>query len=192
MKENIPTLALLFAASTMFLTSCGGGGGESAGKKKSAIPFAQAKAGSTPSLRAARFKKLLKSHPKQNRPEMQEDPRLSKAARARARDMATRAYFSHTDPDGNGPHVYVKRAGYRLPNSYQSGRKANYVESILGGSGTAANALEQWMSSSAHKKHLLAESGFYKKQTRYGVGQVTVPGSPMLHYWVFISAPPES
>jgi len=120
------------------------------------------------------------------------DARLSKVARARAQDMAKRGYFSHVDPDGRGPNWHVTQAGYRLPIKWTAFDKANQIESILGGYASAEAAFKYWLDSPKHATHLLARSAFYQEQTRYGIGYANVPNSEFKHYWVFLSAPPES
>src|SRR3989344_5925368 len=41
-----------------------------------------------------------------------EDPLLNEAAQAKADDMAAKGYFSHLDPGGNAPWMWLKKAGY--------------------------------------------------------------------------------
>ena len=131
----------------------------------------------------------LVNHPDQQRATLVCDPILAQVARARARDMALRGYFSHTNPDGEGPNLLVRRAGYSLPSWYSTSRNANNIESI-GGGHTSANAVWQgWLNSSAHRTHLLGENDFYASQEAYGIGYYFNPDSPLKHYWVFISAP---
>jgi uncharacterized protein YkwD len=114
---------------------------------------------------------------------------LAQVARARARDMALRGYFGHTNPDGNGPNLLVRQAGYALPDWYGSNQDSNNVESIGGGYTSANEAWQGWLDSSAHRLHLLATDSFYAEQQAYGVGYYYNPDSPLKHYWVFLSAP---
>ena len=178
---------LIFLIVTVGLSSCGGGGGEEVVRPA----ITKGRPGVSVAQRKNRFKKLLVSHPLQNRPSMVESKRLTRAAQKRAADMARRGYFGHVDPDGKGPNYHVAKAGYRLPRGWTAFPKTNYVESILAGPGTAAEAMKMWLGSTQHRYHLLAKDHFYRKQTKYGIGHVSVPGSPMRNYWVFISAPPE-
>lgn len=39
---------------------------------------------------------------------------LAKVAEERAKDMARRNYFDHTDPSGYGPNYHINKAGYYL------------------------------------------------------------------------------
>ncbi len=119
------------------------------------------------------------------------DPILTAVARARAQDMATRRYFSHTNPDGFGPNALVRAAGYELPSSW-AGRSGNFIESIGAGYATAEAAWDGWMHSPSHRTHLLASTSFYRDQTNFGIGSYADPSSPFRRYWVIITAPPTS
>ena len=120
------------------------------------------------------------------------DPVLTAVARARAADMAKRRYFSHTDPDGNGPNFIARSAGYALPPAWGNSRGGNFIESICAGHATAEEAWESWMHSTTHRTHLLAQSSFYRDQTNFGIGSFSDPASPYRRYWVIITAPPSS
>lgn len=121
---------------------------------------------------------------------MKPDARLVSVARARAKDMADRGYFSHVNPEGNGPNQLVKNTGYPLPAHYTTSRSLNTIESITAGSSSAANAWATFLASSPHKRHLLAEDSFYRDQTTFGIGHYYSAGSRYKHYWVVITAPP--
>jgi uncharacterized protein YkwD len=114
---------------------------------------------------------------------------LARVARARANDMATRGYFSHTDPDGLGPNAHVRAAGYALPDWYGQEPAANNVESIGAGYATAADAFAGWLASPAHRTHILGLIDFYCQQTNFGIGYAFRADSPLKHYWCYISAP---
>jgi len=120
------------------------------------------------------------------------DPVLTSVARARASDMARRRYFSHTDPDGNGPNFIARSAGYPLPTTWGNSRGGNFIESICAGHATAEEAWDSWMHSPSHRTHLLAQSSFYRDQTNFGIGFCYDPSSPFRRYWVIITAPPAS
>ena len=125
-----------------------------------------------------------------NRSRMTPDPILTAVARSRAADMARRRYFSHTDPDGNGPNFLARAAGYGLPSFWERSRAENFIESIGAGYATPAAAWDGWMHSPSHRTHLLAQSSFYRDQTNFGVGFYSDPASPFVRYWVIITAPP--
>jgi len=126
----------------------------------------------------------------QNRPSLKLDPTLCEVARARAKDMASRHYFSHVNPDGHGPNYMVKAAGYPLPDWWGNDPQANYIESIAAGYSSPSAAWSAWMDSPPHKTHLLAEDSFYSDQTALGVGYYYSSGSDYQSYWVVITAPP--
>lgn len=127
----------------------------------------------------------------QHRPFIQIDPILTKAARAKAADMAHRHYYSHTTPEGVGPNFLVRQAGYKLPASYNTAPAANNIESIDAGYGDAASTWNVWMGSPDHRHHLLAEDSFYVNQTSVGIGFASDPNSDWQYYWVVITAPPQ-
>jgi uncharacterized protein YkwD len=136
------------------------------------------------------FIEIFLSDTLQQRKELIFDTILHRVARERAMDLATRNYFSHTNPDGIGPNHFVRAAGYVLPDHYGKHRNANNVESIAAGNETAATTYEQWLYSKAgHRKHILGELDFWLRQTHFGIGYHYSPDAPYRHYWVFISAP---
>ena len=142
-----------------------------------------------PEEQAVAGRLVRESGQQRNRSEMVLDPVLTAVARARAADMAKRGYFSHVNPDGNGPNHLMQLAGYPLPASWLGSRSANNGESIGAGYATAEAAWQGWMNSPVHRTHLLAKQSFYRNQTSFGVGHYHDPGSPMRHYWVVITAP---
>lgn len=117
------------------------------------------------------------------------DPILAQVARARARDMALRGYFSHTNPDGDGPNLLVREAGYPLPGWYASNQDSNNIESIGAGYPSADAAWQAWLNSSSHRVHVLGTQSFYADQDAFGIGYYFNPNSQYQHYWVFLSAP---
>lgn len=133
---------------------------------------------------------LIRGHPRQKRKEMITDPRLSAAARAKARDMGKRGYFGHEDPEGTGANYSVAATGYKLPITYMAFKSSNQLESLAAGNATAKATLAQWIESWTHESQVLALAPYFREQTRCGVGYANVPGSPHIHYWVFIAAPP--
>lgn len=146
--------------------------------------------GITPNAVEMEIANLAINHPDQGRPTMVYDSTLNVVARAKALDLARRAYFAHVDPDGYGPNKAVQLAGYGLPSWWGTGLDSNYIESIGGGYVSAQAAFDGWMGSAGHRRHVLAETDFYAGQTRYGVGYAELSGSPYRRYYVFITAPP--
>ena len=134
------------------------------------------------------FADLMRSHPDQRRTKLVQNARLMQVAEGKAADMAARAYFSHTNPDGIGPNYLVEQAGYDLPDWYCQDLSCNNIESIAGGYCTPEDAFKNLLASSGHRRHLLGESSFYAEQTDYGIGFIKDPGSPYTYYWVIITA----
>ncbi|CAN1722114.1 SCP domain-containing protein [Hyphomicrobium sp. 1Nfss2.1] len=83
-------------------------------------------------------------------PEFKEDPVCTQAAVDHARDMAQRSYFDHFGPDGSSPTTRYRRrntAGQRV---------IRVTENIARGNGTTPeSALQMWLNSSGHRKHLV-------------------------------------
>jgi hypothetical protein len=118
------------------------------------------------------------------------DPVLTAVARARAADMARRRYFSHVNPDGNGPDHLMRAAGYPLPAFWGTDRTRNSVESIAAGYNSADEVWDAWMHSQSHRSHLLAAQPFFRNQTKVGIGYYYDESSPYRRYWVILTAPP--
>ena len=134
---------------------------------------------------------LMRGHPKQKREDFIYDARLNGVARAKARDMANRGYFSHIDPDGYGSNFKIAQTGYRLPIQWLAFKSSNQGESLLAGDASPATGLTRWLASGTHRSHILALAPFYQDQTRYGVGYHHDSTSKYRHYWVLLTAPPE-
>jgi uncharacterized protein YkwD len=132
---------------------------------------------------------MFEADPNQERDKPVCNTLLAEIARARARDMALRDYFSHTNPDGDGPNLIAREAGYPLPDWYSNEQNANNIESIGAGYQSANEAWQGWLNSSSHRTHVLGSQSFYAGQDAYGVGHYFDPNSTWGHYWVFLSAP---
>jgi uncharacterized protein YkwD len=72
---------------------------------------------------------------------------LDCVARAHSLDMHQRAYFDHTNPDGEQPWDRMEDAGYRY---------AQAGENIAGASATADAVMEQWMASPGHCANIMS------------------------------------
>ncbi|MEU4354197.1 CAP domain-containing protein [Streptomyces virginiae] len=73
------------------------------------------------------------------------NPPLAALAGAFSKDMATRGFFGHDDPDGNTPWDRAARAGL-------SGLGG---ENIARGQGDAGSVMKAWMNSPGHKANIL-------------------------------------
>jgi len=142
------------------------------------------------SAEEALMAELLTTSAEQERPTFSCNAQLSAIARSRAEDMARRAYFGHTNPDGHGPNYITLQRGYPLPAFYDLSLTGNNIESIGAGASGAEVMWKAWMSSEKHATHLLGTNAFFKTQSEYGIGFVQLPGSPYEFYWVVLSAQP--
>ncbi|MEU2868678.1 CAP domain-containing protein [Streptomyces olivoreticuli] len=89
---------------------------------------------------------------------------LNLAAQRHSDDMATRHFFSHTNPDSTSPATRITAAGYRW---------TAYGENIAYGQRTAAEVMDTWMHSGGHRENIL-DCSF----TDIGVGINHDPGGP--------------
>ncbi len=87
---------------------------------------------------------------------LKENPLLVKAAELKAKDMATRGYFSHEGPNGETPWTWLDKVGYAYVYAGEN-LAVNFFDS--------ADVHRAWMNSPAHRENLLD-----KKFTEIGVG----------------------
>ncbi|MER7464597.1 CAP domain-containing protein [Streptomyces sp. NPDC097981] len=73
------------------------------------------------------------------------NPPLAALAGAFSKDMATRGFFAHTDPDGNTPWDRATKAGLGGLGG----------ENIARGQGDAQSVMNAWMNSPGHKANIL-------------------------------------
>jgi len=157
-----------------------------------ALFFALPASAITPNANETELANLIATNAGQQRAVMTYHPILNMVARFHARDMATRSYFGHTDPDGYGSNYRVRLAELELPGYYGQNKADNNIESIAAGYSTPLETFNQWMGSPSHKQHVLGEIAFFQDQTYYGVGYYYDAGSLYGDYWVFISTPPDT
>jgi uncharacterized protein YkwD len=84
------------------------------------------------------------------------DNRTGTVAQAHADDMVRRDYFSHTNPEGQGPFDRLRAAGVTYTAA---------AENIAYGYPTAAAVLQGWLNSDGHRRNL--ENCEY---THHGIG----------------------
>jgi uncharacterized protein YkwD len=77
------------------------------------------------------------------------NPLLSKAAQAKANDMALKNYWSHNTPSGNPPWVFVSAVDY----SYDK-----LGENLAAGFTDAPTTIDGWMASPSHKDNMLDDA----------------------------------
>jgi len=95
------------------------------------------------------------------------DPNLQCAARMHSLDMDDRNFFSHDNPNGEGPSERMDAAGYM-------GR--GWGENIAAGSASAEGTMNQWMNSAGHCRNIMSDG-----YTMFGVGYH--PGGEYGHLW---------
>ncbi|MGW6566753.1 CAP domain-containing protein [Streptomyces sp. NPDC054975] len=74
------------------------------------------------------------------------DGRLRASAQGHADDMADRAYYDHSSPEGRDAGDRITAAGYAW---------ARWAENIHRGPKTPTEAMDDWMSSDGHRRHIL-------------------------------------
>ncbi|MFC5218527.1 CAP domain-containing protein [Streptomyces coerulescens] len=95
------------------------------------------------------------------------DPALTSAAQSYSADMAARAFYSHTSPEGTQPWDRAAAAGSRM---------RAIGENIACGQRSAAEVVEGWMNSPGHRANIL--KGDF---THIGIG--FAGGGPAGTYW---------
>ena len=90
---------------------------------------------------------------------------LAYVAQNKATDMATRGYFSHVDPEGNGINIKLHEAGYELRPDWFEEPSTGYFESLGRGYRTLTDAIngliiDENVPSLGHRKHLLGIGDF--------------------------------
>ncbi len=107
------------------------------------------------------------------------NPTLAKVAEERAKDMARRNYFDHTDPDGYGPNYHISKAGYTLNPDWLKKRSTNNFESIGAGHPTAVDGIKSFIIGKGspgfmHRKHMLGLDDWNASLQDVGIGFVRV------------------
>jgi uncharacterized protein YkwD len=117
-----------------------------------------------------RLRKVVELHnrerAREDLPPLEVEPRLVKAARRHALDMAKRNKMSHEGGDKSMPLVRIKGAGYR----YQAAG-----ENIARGWPNPEDTMKAWMKSPPHKKNVL---GKYSQ-----IGVALAFGEDGMFYW---------
>ncbi len=96
---------------------------------------------------------------------------LNSAAQAKANDMVSRNYWSHTTPDGQQPWVFINNTGYKYSKA---------GENLAYGFVTSVDTINGWMNSAPHRANILDSSfkevgfGIANSADFIGTGQETV------------------
>jgi uncharacterized protein YkwD len=91
-------------------------------------------------------------------PELKWDSQLALVALKHSRDMVSRNFFGHTNPDGKGPFERLQESKVVFSAA---------AENIASGPKTGRQVFETWLSSPGHRKNML-DCRF----TRHGVAYV--------------------
>lgn len=98
------------------------------------------------------------------------NPRLRTSARRHSKDMTTRGFFDHQNPDGQSPSDRMRAAGY-LGAGYSG-------ENIAAGRDTASGTVQQWMDSPGHCSNIMNPAF-----QLIGVGYAYGANAKFKHYW---------
>jgi uncharacterized protein YkwD len=90
-------------------------------------------------------------------PELKWDNRIAAVAQGHSRDMVSRHFFSHTNPEGKDPFERLKKSNLLFSAA---------AENIALGQHTGKEVFETWLRSSGHRKNMLN-----CRYTRHGVGR---------------------
>ena len=83
-------------------------------------------------------------------PPLQMDPKLVTIARARAQDMATRNYFSHTSPGGDTTFSLLGQAAYPYTIAAENIARNNYPDAQA-----VSVAMDGFLNSASHKENII-------------------------------------
>jgi len=90
-------------------------------------------------------------------PKLKWDDRVAAIARDHSRDMVSRNFFNHTNPDGKDPFKRLEESNLLFSAA---------AENIALGSRTGKEVYDTWLRSPGHRKNMLA-----CRFTRHGVGR---------------------
>ena len=105
------------------------------------------------------------------------DPKLVTIARARAQDMATRSYFSHTSPGGDTAFSLLGQAGYTYTIAAENIARNNYPDAQC-----VSVAMDGFLNSPSHKENVM--DGRFKN---VGIGIAVAPDGMKYFAVVFAS-----
>ncbi|MDZ4226217.1 MAG: CAP domain-containing protein, partial [Patescibacteria group bacterium] len=97
---------------------------------------------------------------------VKENSLLTKAAEAKALDMAHEGYFAHVGPDGKEPWAWIKGAGYAYVSAGEN-LAVRFNES--------SDVVRAWMASESHRANIIKRS---YTEIGVGVAEGTYKGAP--------------
>lgn len=125
-------------------------------------------------LQSATLCLLNNTRQQAGRKSLRHNDRLARAARAHARDMAVRNYFSHASPTGSSFVDRIKRTGYLRGGGWAIGENLAWGTGSLA---TPAAIMRAWMNSPGHRANIL--NGKFRE---VGFGGATAPNSGRVMY----------
>ncbi|MDQ3278679.1 MAG: CAP domain-containing protein [Bacteroidota bacterium] len=125
------------------------------------------------------------------RPLLKWNDTLAAVAEAKALDMATRQYMSHTNPEGYGMNHYINKAGYRLNAKWLTKKEMNYFESLSAGAPDGETAIrnliiDKNVPSLGHRKHLLGLDEWNASLYDIGIGYAKPDGNSRFRSYVCV------
>ena len=82
-------------------------------------------------------------------------PALERTAQTYAKDMATRGFFAHEDPDGRSSGDRILAGGYAKP-ACQCSWEYGTGENLAQGQDTPEEAVRDWLASPGHRKNIMS------------------------------------
>lgn len=107
-------------------------------------------------------------------PPLQWNDKLATAAQRHSQDMATRNFFSHENPEGQGPAARITAAGYAW---------STYGENIALGHSNYAAALASWLQSKGHCQNIMRAD-----LKEFAVAKASSSASSHRTYWTQVFA----
>lgn len=100
---------------------------------------------------------------------------LAAVAEEKARDMATRNYFGHQNPEGKGINIFIHKAGYVLNRGWVKDEASNNFESLGAGYDDGLSLirgllLDEGSPRFGHRIHLLGMKDFWADCQDIGIG----------------------
>jgi len=106
--------------------------------------------------------------------------KLHKAAYDHSADMLARDFFSHTNPDGEGPSQRIAEVGYIW---------SSWGENIAAGCPSPEDVMAGWMDSAGHRANIL-NCNFMEIGVGYVYADTDGGEAPYHHYWTQVFGTP--
>jgi len=148
------------------------------------IPAVQAAScGNNPA--AEQLANLIRTHKKQQRPELICNTTLNQIAQIKANHVVKSQNIWH-HAGRMSPNQLLRHHGFKLPKTYPL--FGNQVEALAGGEASVDAVFNDFLNSEPHRQLLLGEDAFFQAQDQIGVAFVEAPDTDHRYYWVVIIA----